>query len=147
MPNAPQSSTGADAQPNPSTHLNFAPTVADPVAAHAQLPQLPVYSQVPNIRLQTPKSETLDKCTKFSVWAVDFLRKNGTDKTVSLNCLKKEFLQACPDCNGKGYEKISSQYVKMKSLKHAAFGEDDWTLPSSRAPLPRAAREAPRIIF
>ena len=79
-PNAPQSSTGADAQPNPSTHLNFAPTVADPVAAHAQLPQQPENSQVPNIRLQTPKSETLDKCAKISVWAVDFLRRKKTDK-------------------------------------------------------------------
>ena len=38
LPNAPQSSTDADAQPNPSTHLNFAPAVADPVAGHAQLP-------------------------------------------------------------------------------------------------------------
>ena len=80
LPNAPQSSTDADAQPNPSTHLNFAPAVADPVAGHAQLPQQPVNSQVPKIRLQTPKSETLDKCAKFSVWAVDFLRKKQRTK-------------------------------------------------------------------
>ena len=79
-PNAPQSSTGADAQPNPSAHLNFAPTVADPVEAHAQLPQQPVNSQVPKIRLQTPKSETLDKCAKISVWAVDFLREKNNGR-------------------------------------------------------------------
>ena len=51
--NVPQSSTGADAQPNPSTHLNVAPTVADPVAAHTQLPQQPKNSQVQKIAMRS----------------------------------------------------------------------------------------------
>ena len=40
LQNVPQSSTGADAKPNPSTqHTDIFLNVADPVTAHAQLPQ------------------------------------------------------------------------------------------------------------
>ena len=120
--NVPQSSTGADAQPNPSTHLNVAPTVADPVAAHTQLPQQPENSQVQKIRLQTPTSETLDKYAKLSDWAVDFLRKKPPDIKVRMNALKDEFFQAFPECYRQVYERTLSNYVHLKSLVHAAGG-------------------------
>ena len=59
-----------------------------------------------------------------------------TDKSVSLDYLKEEFLQACFDCNGQGYEKISSNYLTMKSLNHAALiGEDREGEPQAKCVL------------
>ena len=52
-------------QSTPNTTFNM--SARDPEPAQVQ--------QGPKIRLQTPKPETLQKCTKFTKWAVDFLRQ------------------------------------------------------------------------
>ena len=123
--NVPQSSTGADAQPIPSTPKTDILNVADPVAAHAQLPQQPENSQVQKVLLQTPTSKTLNKCANYCNWAVDFLQKKPLDIKVTMNALKDEFFQAFPECNRQVYERTLSNYVHLKSLMHAANGGGD----------------------